>query len=90
MTYQYPSADAPALEDVTLELERGSYTLLAGPSAGGKSTLLRVFNGLVPQFHGGTLAGRALVGGFDPARTPTRRMATVAGMVFQEPEAQAI
>src|SRR5690606_3128045 len=28
--------------------------------------------------------------GLDPARTPTRRMATVAGMVFQEPEAQAI
>ena len=90
LTYRYPSGNAPALDAVTLDVERGSYGLLAGPSAGGKSTLLRVFNGLVPQFHGGVLSGGVLVAGLEPARTPTRRMATVAGMVFQEPEAQAI
>ena len=90
LSYRYPSGDGAALRDVSLEIADGSYTLLAGPSAGGKSTLLRVFNGLVPQFHGGVLSGRAVVAGLDPARTPTRRMATVAGMVFQEPEAQAI
>lgn len=90
LTYRYPASEQPALRDVSLEVEPSSYTLLAGPSAGGKSTLLRVFNGLVPQFHGGVLSGRAVVAGFDPARIPTRRMATVAGMVFQEPEAQAI
>lgn len=90
LTYRYPSSAGPALEDVILTLEQGDYALLAGPSAGGKSTLLRVFNGLAPQFHGGVLSGMAMVCGMDPARTPTRRMATVAGMVFQEPEAQAI
>jgi energy-coupling factor transport system ATP-binding protein len=90
LTYTYPTALCPALEDVSTETAEGSLTLLAGPSAGGKSTLLRVFNGLVPQFHGGVLAGSATVCGLDPARTPARRMATVAGMVFQEPEAQAI
>lgn len=90
VSYRYPGAQAPALDGVTLEIEDGSYTLLAGPSAGGKSTLLRVFNGLVPQFHGGRLAGHAVVAGLDPARTPSRVMASVAGMIFQEPESQAV
>lgn len=90
VTYSYPGRGQPALDDVSFEAERGSMTLLAGPSAGGKSTLLRLFNGLVPQFHGGTLAGNVRVAGIDPTRTPARRVATIAGMVFQEPEAQAV
>lgn len=90
VTYSYPAGDGPALTGVTLEIDAGSSTLLAGPSAGGKSTLLRVFNGLVPQFHGGRMSGHALVAGLDPARTASRRMASVAGMVFQEPESQSV
>ncbi len=88
--YRYPSGTSPALDCVGLDVAEGQFALLAGPSAGGKSTLLRVFNGLVPQFHGGTLGGTVTVAGLDPTRTPARRMATVAGMVFQEPESQAI
>ncbi|MEO8541457.1 MAG: ABC transporter ATP-binding protein, partial [bacterium] len=90
VSYWYPRSETPALANVSLEIEEGSFTLLAGHSAGGKSTLLRVFNGLVPQFHGGRMTGSALVAGYDPARTPARNMAMVAGMVFQEPEAQAV
>jgi energy-coupling factor transport system ATP-binding protein len=90
VTYSYPNVPTPALVNVSLDIAAGSFTLLAGPSAGGKSTLLRLFNGLVPQFHGGRLGGSISVTGLDPARTPTRRMATVAGLIFQEPEAQAV
>ncbi len=90
LTYRYPGRTEAALERVSLEVGEGSYALVAGPSAGGKSTLLRLFNGLVPQFHGGRLEGAISVAGLDPSRTAARRMATVAGMVFQEPEAQAI
>lgn len=90
LSYSYPRAGAPALSEVSLEVSEGSFGLLTGPSAGGKSTLLRVFNGLIPQFHGGIYSGTAEVAGLDPARTPARSMAAVAGMVFQEPEAQAI
>ncbi len=90
ITFTYPRADSPALADVSLEIQEGSFSLLAGPSAGGKSTLLRLFNGLIPQFHGGRLHGRIEVAGHDPTRTAARQMASIAGMVFQEPEAQAI
>jgi len=94
LSYWYPAGPSsyslPALDDITTSIAEGSFTLLAGASAGGKSTLLRTINGLVPQFHGGRMAGAISVNGLDPSRTPARRMAGIAGMVFQEPEAQAV
>ncbi len=90
VTFRFPGRPNPALDDVDLAIEPGEFVLLAGPSAGGKSTLLRACNGLIPQFHGGTLAGKVSVFGKDPTRTPARDMARVAGLVFQEPESQGI
>ena len=90
VSYAYPSGDGPALRDVDMEVGEGRFVVVAGPSAGGKSTFLRLFNGLVPQFTGGCIAGRVTVAGLDAARTPTRTLALTAGMVFQDPEAQAI
>src|SRR5258708_39680809 len=55
LTYIYPGAEHAALSDIDLTLARG-LTLVVGDSASGKSSLLRVLNGLVPHFHGG--AGR--------------------------------
>jgi energy-coupling factor transporter ATP-binding protein EcfA2 len=89
ITYRYPGSDRPALLGASLRVEAG-LTLVAGPSGGGKSTLLRVFNGLVPHFHGGQVSGRAQVAGFDVVATPTRRLARDVGFVFQDPELQAV
>jgi energy-coupling factor transport system ATP-binding protein len=90
VTYSFPGHDEPAIRDVDLAIERGEFLVVAGPSGGGKSTLLRTLNGLVPQFSGGVMAGHACVAGLDPRRTPPREMARIAGFVFQEPEAQSI
>ncbi|MEO6398077.1 MAG: ABC transporter ATP-binding protein, partial [Tepidiformaceae bacterium] len=90
VSYRYPGADSDALRNVSLDVGESDFLLLAGPSAGGKSTLLRLFNGLIPQFHGGQISGQLRVGDHDPTRTPTREMARISGMVFQEPEAQSV
>lgn len=88
-TYRYPNAMGPALDDVDLDVEDG-LTVVAGRSGSGKSSLLRVFNGLVPHFHGGTVSGRAEVCGRNVITTPTRALATQVGFVFQDPELQAV
>ena len=90
VSYWYPNSSEPALRDASLVVEEGSSWALSGPSGGGKSTLLRLFNGLIPQFYGGRLSGAVHVAGLDACRTPTRQLAGIVGMVFQEPEAQAI
>jgi energy-coupling factor transport system ATP-binding protein len=89
LTYWYPRTDEPALDDVDLAIEDG-ITVVAGPSGGGKSTLLRVLNGLVPHFHGGRIRGKADVDGMNIIDTPTRRLARTVGFVFQDPELQAV
>jgi energy-coupling factor transport system ATP-binding protein len=89
VSYRYPGATAPSLREVDLAIEPG-LTLVAGSSGGGKSTLLRLFDGLVPQFHGGRISGRAVVAGLDPLRTPIPRLATRVGLVFQDVETQSV
>lgn len=89
LSYWYPGADEPALRDVSLLIDAG-LTIVTGPSGGGKSTLLRVLNGLVPHFHGGRIAGNAEVDGHDVIRTPTRTLARTVGFVFQDPELQTV
>ena len=89
LTYRYPGAPEPALREVTLRVA-GGLTLVAGPSGGGKSTLLRVFNGLVPHFHGGQVSGRAEVSGQSIVETRTRDLARRVGFVFQDPELQTV
>lgn len=89
LTYWYPGAGEPALNRVNLDIGDG-LTVVAGPSGGGKSTLLRVLNGLVPHFHGGRISGAAEVDGMDVITTPTRLLARTVGFVFQDPELQTV
>lgn len=90
LTFAYGSSETPALRDVCLRVEEGEMVVLAGPSGGGKSTLLRSLNGLVPHFHGGAFGGEVRLNGVDTRERQPRDLAAYAGMVFQEPEAQTV
>ena len=90
VTYTYPGAARPALDDVSLTVCDGQFVVLAGRSGGGKSTLLRAGSGLVPHFHGGEVSGELLVGGLDVRHHGPGDLAAVVGTLFQDPETQVV
>ena len=90
VTYTYPAAAAPSLDDVSLTLEDGEMVVLAGESGSGKSTLLRAACGLAPHFFGGVLAGHVSVWGRDTRDEGPGRLADAVALVLQDPEAQTV
>ncbi|MFZ0386456.1 MAG: ATP-binding cassette domain-containing protein [Solirubrobacteraceae bacterium] len=90
VSYRYPGASLPALDDVSLTIEPGELVVIAGGSGSGKSTLLRAVSGLVPHFHGGTFAGTVTVGGLDTRVHGPGELAAIVGTLFQDPETQVV
>lgn len=82
VTRRYQQDGRPALEDVSVEFERGDFVFLIGASGSGKSTLLRMIlrEGL-PQKGKITVAGQNL-GLMLEKRVPDFRRSI--GMVFQD------
>ncbi|MFM9018626.1 MAG: ABC transporter ATP-binding protein [Actinomycetota bacterium] len=90
LAFSYGESGRAALDRVDLEVRPGEVLVLEGPSGGGKSTLLRALAGLVPDFHGGAVSGQVEVMGHDALATPPAGLGGAVGMVFQDPEAQAV
>jgi len=88
LTYTYPNATKPAIQEIALKIEKGEFVILTGPSGCGKTTLCRCLNGLIPHFYQGDLVGEIQVVGLDVADTPIHKLASHVGLVFQNPENQ--
>jgi energy-coupling factor transport system ATP-binding protein len=90
VTFRYPEAERPALDDIGLAIEDGHFALAIGPTGAGKSTFLRAANGLVPHFTGGAFDGRVTVGGRDTLASAPRALADVVAFVPQDPGASFV
>ncbi len=73
------------IDDVSLEIKKGSFTALVGENGAGKSTLARLALGLMPVTNGTVKFNAKLV-----RKIPRKRLAQLAGLVFQNPEHQFI
>lgn len=65
VTYRYPVADRPSLEEVSLRIPHGSSVGFIGPTGAGKSTLVDILLGLLAPDR-----GQVIVDGVDIATNP--------------------
>ncbi|AEA46285.1 ABC transporter ATP-binding protein [Archaeoglobus veneficus] len=65
VSYTYPNG-RKALDKVSFHALHGEKVFVAGKTGSGKSTMLRILNGLIPNFYGGRLDGDVRVYGEKP------------------------
>ena len=88
LTFTYPGRTAPALTDVSLNIEAGAFVTLCGPSGGGKTTLLRQLKAeLTPH---GVRSGSIRFEGVRLEGLPPAASAAAIGFVSQSPESQLV
>ena len=88
LQYRYRGQKEFALDGINLDLSRGEFLVVMGPSEAGKSTLAATINGLIPHFQKGKLKGDVLVMGRNTRDNTVAQMAEIVGIVFQDFEAQ--
>ena len=88
LSFAYPLAETRALDEVTLEIQKGEYVVLCGPSGCGKTTLLRHAKpGLLPV---GAKAGETFYKEKPLAQLPELTAAAEIGFVQQNPDNQIV
>jgi energy-coupling factor transporter ATP-binding protein EcfA2 len=88
VSYRYPGYARQVLSDIDLALADGEIVGLVGPNEAGKSTLCLVASGLAPASIGGTLSGEVAVDGQSIAGRRPYELASLVGLVFQNPNTQ--
>ena len=76
------------LKNISCSIEDGSFVLLCGASCCGKTTLTRLFNGLIPHYYEGELTGQVLLDGKECKDLSLFEISEKVGSVFQNPRSQ--
>ena len=88
VTYRYANAEKNAVHGISLTVAPGELKVVTGASGCGKTTLMRLANGLAPQVYGGALTGSVTVAGKNVSETPVAQLSELIGTLFQDPEEQ--
>lgn len=88
--FTYPGSEEPVLNGASLELQRGSFTAIIGGNGCGKSTLCKLFNGLIPQFYTGDFSGEVHVLGVPAEGRSVADLSRKIGYVYQDFDNQLV
>ena len=87
--FAYKKSDV-VLRDININIKKGSFTVIAGPSGAGKTTLCKAMAGIVPYYMGGRYSGDVRVLG---ESTKGRRVSDIAmrvGFIMEDYESQLV
>ena len=90
LTYSYPGAAQPTLNNISLQIEKGDFLAVVGNNGCGKSTFCKVLNGLIPHFIVGDFHGQVQVEGLNTLDSDVGTLAQKVGYVYQDFENQIV
>ena len=88
VSIEYAGNAAGRLQNINIDIADGECVLLCGRSGCGKTTILRLDNGLIPDYFDGEVKGEILYNGMNISEMEMYERAKFAGSVFQNPRTQ--
>ncbi|MBP2656424.1 MAG: Polyamine-transporting ATPase [Firmicutes bacterium] len=90
LSYTYPKAAKPSLQNVSLKIDSGAFAALAGLNGSGKTSLCLAIAGAVPHYYGGAMAGQVYTGEVKTTESGICEIANIVGLVLEDYESQLV
>lgn len=87
--FAYKKSDL-VLKNININIKKGSFTMLAGPSGAGKTTLCKAMTGIVPYYMGGRYSGEVKVLGESTKGKRVSDIAMRVGFIMEDYESQLV
>ncbi len=88
VSFSYDGQGEGSLHHINLKIADGECVLFCGRSGCGKTTVIRLINGLIPNFYPGNIEGEVLMNGQPVEAIPMYQLSSRVGSVFQNPRTQ--
>lgn len=84
VTFRYPGQEEDTLKNLSVEIEEGTFVAIIGSNGSGKSTMCKLFNGIIPHFFVGDIEGNIYVDGVETLNSTVSALSTKVGYVYQD------
>ena len=84
VNFKYPGQDENTLKNLSLEIEEGTFLAIVGSNGSGKSTMCKLFNGIIPHFFVGDIEGDIYVDDLKTLESSVGILSKTVGYVYQD------
>ena len=88
VSFKYNESEVFSLSHINLNIKKGEVVVLCGESGCGKSTVIRLINGLIPFYYHGELEGEVTVQDHNTKNGTIYDLGSRVSTVFQNPRSQ--
>ena len=88
VSFKYNESEISSLKNINLNVKKGEMVVLCGESGCGKSTVIRLINGLIPFYYNGEIKGKVVVRNHNTIDGNIYDLGSRVSTVFQNPRSQ--
>jgi len=85
---KYPRSELSVFSGLSLEIEKGQFVGIIGPTGSGKSSLLKILSGVIPHFEAADISGTIELFGRTPSEWSLASLSGKVGLVMEDPDDQ--
>ncbi|MGL5694731.1 MAG: ABC transporter ATP-binding protein [Peptostreptococcaceae bacterium] len=84
VSFRYPGQEENTLDELSLEIEEGTFLAIVGSNGSGKTTMCKLFNGIIPHFFVGDIEGNIYVDELETLKSSVSNLSNKVGYVYQD------